>query len=438
MDEKTARYAETLGRMIRCETVSDCRNEKTEKFGVFRALLRELFPGVFGHCEMTELEDGFVLRWPGTDPEREPVLFMNHSDVVEANGVWDRGAFSGEIAEGRIWGRGTLDDKGGLWAMLQAADELVREGWTPARDIWFFSSFTEETTGRGAAEAAAWFEKRGIRFEMSFDEGGMILYEPIAGAKGSFAMIGVGEKGCADLRFVARSDGGHASVPEKNSPLVRLGKFMAEADKNRIFPNEMNPAVCEMFRRFAPCMGAAGKLLAHPEKHRALLSRLIPAISGKAAALLRTTLAFTMAQGSHGPNVIPAEAWVGGNMRYSHHQGQQGSFEAIRKLAAKYDIEMVVDDPGVPSALTDYRGGAFRLTEKAVREIFPDVVPVPYIMTGASDSRFFDRICGQCIRFLPFRISARQLDSIHGRNENLDLKTLAPAVAWYRYIMKEV
>ena len=438
MDARTEKYAATLSKMIRHETVSDYTDLPTNKFREFRILLRELFPSLFAHCEMTEFDNGFVLKWAGKDTAKAPVLFMNHHDVVEADGEWEHGAFSGEIAGGKIWGRGTLDDKGGLWAMLQAADELIEEGFVPAGDIWFSSSCTEDTTGKGADEIARWFEKQGIRFGMSFDEGGMILYEPISGAKGTFAMIGIGEKGCADMRFVVRSNGGHASMPEKDSPLVRLGKFMAEADRNRIFPKEMNPAVCEMFRRFAPYMGTAGKFLAKPEKYKAVLCRVIPAISGKAAALLRTTLAFTMAQGSGLPNVIPSEAWVSGNMRYSHHQGQQGSFDAVRKLAAKYDLEVQIDDPGVSSNLTDYNGTAFKLTEKALKTVFPDVVPVPYIMTGASDSRFFDRVCPQCIRFLPFRIDDRQLDSVHGKNENLDLATLVPAVTYYRFLMKEV
>ena len=125
-------------------------------------------------------------------------------------------------------------------------------------------------------------------------------------------------------------------------------------------------------------------------------------------------------------------------MRYSHHQGQQGSFDAIRKLAKKYDVEVEITDPGVPSRLTDYKGNAFKLIEKTLSVIFPGVIPVPYIMTGASDSRFFDRVCDQCIRFLPFQISYEQLDSIHGINENLDLKTLVPAVEFYRILVQEV
>lgn len=438
MDPKTERYAAALSRMIRMETVSSDSGSDPAKFESFRLLLRELFPAVFARCEYTALEDGFALRWPGRDPSALPVLFMNHHDVVEANGEWTHPPFSGDIADGRLWGRGTLDDKTGLWGMLQGAEELISEGFVPSRDIWFYSSCTEETSGHGADVASQWFLSQGIRFEMCFDEGSMILTEPIGGAKGDFALIGVGEKGCADLRFTARSAGGHASMPEKGTPLVRLGKFMAEAEKQRVFPLAMEPAVAEMFRRFAPTMGAAGKLLSDPAKHSAALCRLMTAISSKAGALLRTTIAFTMAQGSGAPNVIPSEAWVVGNMRYSHHQGREASFEAVRRLAAKYDVEMEVLDPGFPSRIADYNGSAFRLMERALAEVFPHVIPAPYIMPGASDSRFFDRVCDQCLRLVPVHISDRQLDSIHAGDENVDLAALVPAVAFYRFLMKEV
>ncbi|MCR5577385.1 MAG: M20/M25/M40 family metallo-hydrolase [Oscillospiraceae bacterium] len=438
MDQKTEQYAAALGCMIRAQTVSVRGAEDDGRFTAFRALLKELFPALFDTCDYTEFPDGFVLRWQGRDGEKLPVLFMNHHDVVEANGPWKHGAFSAEIAEGKLWGRGTLDDKGGLWAMLQAADELIREGFVPDRELWFVSSSTEETDGRGADAIAQWFESRGTRFEMCFDEGGVILEEPIPGAKGRFAMIGIGEKGCADLKFIARSRGGHASIPEKDSPLVRLGKFMADADRQRIFTVEISPAICEMLRRFSRTMGAAGKLLARPERNKAVLKKLIPALSGKAAALLRTTIAFTMAGGSDGTNVIPTEAWVVGNMRYSHHQGMEASFDAVRKLAEKYNVELEILDPGTPSRLADHHGTAFRLSEKAVQAIFPGVIPVPYLMTGASDARFFDRVCDQCIRFLPFQINDQQLGSIHGEDENVDLTALVPAVSYYRYLMKEV
>ncbi|MBE7004271.1 MAG: M20/M25/M40 family metallo-hydrolase [Ruminococcaceae bacterium] len=437
MDERTTRYAETLAAMIREETISALDAQDNAKFIAFQKQLARLFPHIFGVCEAVRFPNGFVLRWNGQSSEKQPVLFMNHHDVVEVTEGWTHAPFSGELADDRLWGRGTLDDKGGLWAMLQAADELAADGFQPARDVWFASSCTEETGGPGAPEISAWFQEHNVRFEMVFDEGGMILREPIDGAKGTFAMIGVGEKGCADLKFIARSKGGHASTPGKNTPLVRLGKFMAAVERSHAFPAELSPTVCEMLRRLAPYMGKLGKVMEQPEKLAPVLKRVIPSLSGAAAALLQTTVAFTMAQGSAGTNVLPREAWVVGNMRFSHHQGQQASFRAIEKLAKRYDLEMEVLDPGFPSRIADYNGTAFHLVERAVREVFPGVVPTPYIMTGASDSRYFDPVCDQCIRFLPFFVDAQQLASIHGVDENIRLDALAPAVDWYKYMMRE-
>ncbi len=438
MDTRTERYAAALAAMIRKETVSTREAQDYAKFREFRALLAELFPHIFDARERTELSGGLVLFWRGEDETKDPILFMNHHDVVEVTDGWTHEPFSGETADGKLWGRGALDDKCGLWAMLQAADELAAEGFVPSRGVWFCSTCTEETNGAGAREIAEWFGENAIRFEAAFDEGGMILNDPIDGVHGAFAMIGVGEKGCADLKFTARSGGGHASTPGKNTPLVRLGKFMAEVERRNIFDVELSPTVCEMFRRFAPYMGKTGIVMKRPERFAPLLKKVIPSLSGEAAALLRTTAAFTMAQGSKGANVLPREAWVICNMRYSHHQGRDASFEAIRKIAEKYDIGMEVLDPGTPSGVTDYNGTAFRLAERAVSEVFPGVLSAPYIMTGASDSRFFDAVSGQCIRFLPFTIDDKQLGSIHGVDENIDLSTLAPAVDWFRFVMREV
>ncbi len=438
MDERTERYAAALARMIRLETVSSRENSDAVDSPAFRSLLADLFPHLFCVCRCVPFSGGFVLHWKGTGGNRQPVLFMNHHDVVEADGSWTHPPFSGEIADGKLWGRGTLDDKGGLWAMLQAADELAAEGFVPGRDVWFSSSCTEETTGSGAEEISAWFQEQGIRFEMCFDEGGMLVTDPIDGVKGTFAMAGVGEKGCTDLRFVARSAGGHASTPEHDTPLVRLGKFMSAAEKSNVFEARLSPAICEMLRRFAPYAGRLGAVLKKPERFAPLIARYCSLRGGTAAALVRTTVAFTMAGGSAGTNVLPREAWVVGNMRFSHHQGRESSIRTLEKLAAKYGVETEILDPGFPSRLTDCHGTAFVLTERAVASLFPGVPVIPYVMTGASDSRFFDRVCDQCVRFLPLRIDGTQMASIHGTDEYISLSDLAPAVDYYRFMLREV
>ena len=438
-ENRSMQYAEILSKLIQVETISSRENKNIEKFRGFHKVLRETFPNLFATAECEEFEGNLLLKWKGTDPSLKPVLLMNHHDVVEASGEWTHPAFSGAIADGKVWGRGTLDTKGGLAMMFQAAEELIKEGFTPKRDTYFVTACTEEIGGEGGDAISKELVKRNMKFHMVLDEGGMIMHEPIGGANGTFAMIGVGEKGYVDLKFIAKSNGGHSSAPGKNTPLVRLGKFMAEAEKAECFDVYMSDTVKEMLSRFAPTMSGIMKTAcSNVNSFKPVLKKVMPAISPAGAALLRTTLAFTMSKGSDGTNVIPQEAWVVGNMRFSHHQGKKSSVDAIAKLAKKYDIETVVTDDGIESGITDFKGEAFRFIEKAVKEIFPDYRPVPYIMNAATDSRYFNRVCDNCLRFVPFKINNQQLDSIHGIDENVDIETLAPAVDFYRYIIKEV
>ena len=438
-DSRNLTYAQILSGLIQAETVSDNGDKDLSKFEKFHQLLRETFPKLFSTVSVENFDGSLLLRWQGKDSGKQPLLLMSHHDVVEASGDWSHPPFKGVISDGKLWGRGTLDTKGSLWGMLQAAEEMIEEGFVPDRDIYFESACNEETSGAGSDAISAELEKRGIRFFMTLDEGGMMLYDPIGGADGTFAMVGVGEKGCVDLRFTARSKGGHAATPGKDTPLVRLGKFMVAAEKKELFEVKLSPAVQEMFTRIAPYTKGAMKLLfSHVGLFRPVLCKVLPRVSAAAGAMLKTTVAFTMCRGSDGRNVLPQEAWVIGNMRYSHHQGRESSLRTIQKLAAKYDIETEVLDPAVESSITDYRGEPFQLVERAISEIFPGVVPIPYIMTGASDSRYFGRVSEHCIRFAPFLIDDKQLDSIHGIDENVNIDTLGTAVDFYKYIIRGV
>jgi len=437
-NQKTMQYAQTLSKMIQAETISSKNQTDLSKFYTFHDLLRSLFSHLFSVCTFEDFDGSFLLCWKGTTA-KDPVLFMNHHDVVEAPGEWKYPPFSGTIAEGKLWGRGTLDTKGPLWAMLQAADELVESGFQPKHDIYFLSACTEEIGGAGADLISETLSKRNIRFSMVLDEGGMILHEPISGANGTFAMVGLGEKGYADLKFIARSSGGHASTPGKNTPLVRLGQFMAEVDRSDLFTAEISPAVCEMFLRLSKTMKQPLRfVLGHIKLFKPILLKLLPKISVAAGAMLKTTLAFTMACGSDGPNVLPQEAWVIGNMRFSHHQGGEKSIQAVKKIADRYHIETVVLTPGFTSPISDFQSEAFHRVERAVGSAFPDVITTPYLMNAASDSRFLSRVCDHCLRFAPFLISKEQMESIHGINENVDLSALSPAVDFYRFMMSEV
>ena len=437
-ENRSMQYAEILSKLIQVETISSRENKDITKFLGFHKVLRETFPNFFNTVECEEFDGSLLLKWKGTDSSLEPIMLMNHHDVVEASGDWTHPPFSGAIADGKVWGRGTLDTKGGLVMMLQAAEELIKEGFTPKRDTYFVTACTEEIGGEGAAAMSEALAERKMRFHMILDEGGMILHDPIGGADGTFAMIGVGEKGYVDLKFIAKSNGGHASAPGKNTPLVRLGKFMAEAEKAECFDVYMSDTVKEMLTRFAPTMSSIMKAACgNVNTFKPVLKKVMPMISPAGAAMLRTTLAFTMSKGSDGTNVIPQEAWVVGNMRFSHHQGKKASVDAITALAKKYDIETIVTDDGIESGITDFKGDAFKFIEKAVTAVFPEYKAVPYIMNAATDSRYFGKVCDNCLRFVPFKIDNQQLDSVHGIDENVDVATLAPAVDFYKYVIKE-
>ena len=437
-DTRNLKYAEQFSRLIAHETVSYKGQTDLSKFYAFHELLKKEFPALFAACEFENFNGSILLTWRGRDSSILPVLFMNHHDVVEATGDWTYPPFSGTIADGKIWGRGTIDTKGGLWAMLCAANELCEGGFVPARDVYFMSTSCEETTGAGADTISKTLVERKVRFSMVLDEGGMILDEPMAGVKGYFAMVGVGEKGYTDLKFTARSQGGHASTPPKNSPLVRLGKFMAAAEKSSVFKVRMSPAVAATLKTLSGGMtGPLKFILGHPKFFSPLLCRVMPSTSATAGAMLKTTLAFTMAQGSGAPNVLPEEAHVIANMRYSHHQGGRASVEAITKLAKKHGVETEVIMSGFDSSLSDHEGSAFKLVREAVDVTFEGKVKTsPYVMNAASDSRFMSRVCDSCLRFAPFRIDQSQLASVHAIDENLDVCTLAPAVDFYKYLIE--
>ena len=424
--------------MIRCETVSAGGSPDGAAFSAFRELLKKLFPCLFSSCTVEDFGGSLLLVWRGSDRSAAPIMLMNHHDVVPAPGAWSHPPFSATVSNGRLYGRGTLDTKSGLFAMLRAAEELIASGFTPSRDVYFVSSCNEETTGEGADAISAALAERGLRFSFVLDEGGMILTEPMGGAKGDFAVVGVGEKGDADLRFVARSSGGHASTPGKNTPLVRLGKFMAAVEKKKLFSAKLSPTVCAMLRELSRTLrGPMRLLLGHPRLFSPLLRRVMPAVSGAAGAMLKTTLAFTMASGSDASNVLPSEAWVVGNMRYSHHQGRDASIEAVRRLAEHYGVETEILQSGFPSPVTDHRCAGFALVERAVGQVFPGVRTTPYIMTAASDARYMSRISDCTLRFTPFHVSDGQLDTIHGIDENIDVSELVPAVDFYQFILKE-
>ena len=430
-------YGDKLVKMVQKETISEPNQEDKSKFYEFHKVLEAEFPKVHEVCEKNVLDGSLIFCWKGTG-KKAPIMLMSHQDVVEAGGEWEQEPFSGHIdQEGRIWGRGTVDTKASLCCIFQAVEELIEEGYQPPMDVYIASGCTEEVSGSGGPTIARFLKDRGVKVDLMLDEGGMILKAPIAGVNGIYAMVGVVEKGYGDLKFIAHGRGGHASAPGKNTPLVRLAKFMTAVEKKSPFKVQITPTVREMFSRMAPNMIFPLKMvMANLWLFEGLLAKVLPSINAAAGAMIHTTLAFTKAKGSDGLNVLPQTAYVTGNMRFIHHQPTDESIQLITEIAKEYDLETEVIYKDYPCPIVDFNGRQFKLVEEVIEKVYPGVGTCPYVMTGGTDSKFYTEVCENAIRFAPLYIDSQQYASIHGLNENIYRGALPKAVDFYKEVVR--
>ncbi|MBR5093793.1 MAG: M20/M25/M40 family metallo-hydrolase [Oscillospiraceae bacterium] len=434
--ERERAYAEKLSRMVRIETVSVLGEDPREKFLGFHRELERLFPLVHRHLEKTEIDGNLLFCWKGRSHER-PLVLMGHQDVVPAEGDWSHPPFSGDVEGGKVWGRGSADTKCSVMAFFQAVEELLAAGYVPEQDVYLSSSCTEEVSGDGCPKLVEELSRRGVRPYLVCDEGGAIVQEPIGGVKGCYAMIGILEKGRGSLRLSARSAGGHASYPPKGSPIARLAAFVRRVEEHEPMKVAFEPEVRAMFRTLAPYGPFYFRLLfGELWLFEPLLKILLPKISPQAAALLKTTVAFTMQSGSDAPNVLPQEASLTLDLRYIPHQGLEASNAVIRDLAERYGLETEVLWANDACAPVSIESDAYALVERAIGQVFPGLPACPYVMTGGTDARFYQKICDACIRFSPVIYGPEQMKGMHGLNENIDCVSLPGAVDFYKALIR--
>ncbi len=437
-DEKESlRLAEKLSTMIKYDTTSHANIHEVDKFLGFHKVLEELFPLVHQNLEKTEIDGNLLFYWKGKSSEK-PILLMSHQDVVPAEGEWKHEPFSGDIADGKVWGRGAADTKCTVMAFFEAVEELLKEGYTPPVDVYLASSCTEEWAGDGAPTIVNELKRRGVELFLVCDEGGCIITDPIGGVNGNFAMVGVFEKGKADVKFTAHSTGGHASAPTKNTPIARLASFVDDVEKHSPFKKKLMPEVSAMFTTLAPYASSFGMrlLLGNIWLLKPLIVAVLPAVSAQAGAMLRTTIAFTTQSGSDAYNVIPQEATLGANMRFIPHQGEKESLEIIENLAKKHGLDTEIIHTNDYTDPVDINGEAFKLVENVIGETFPGLASSPYVMTGATDAQFYQPICKNCIRFAPVIYGPDQMKGMHGVNECIEYNCLPGAVRFYKNLIK--
>lgn len=428
----TQKCTEDLSAMIQVPTVSLIGVKDNTQIYKMHEKLAELFPLIHERLEKTDIDGALLFRWKGKSSKLNPILLMSHMDVVEATGKWRYPAFSGTAVDGKIYGRGTIDTKGALCAILESVEKLLSEGFTPERDVYIASSNNEEITGDGAVKTVEYLYKKGIRFDLVMDEGGAVMAGGANMMNCGCAMVGIFEKGRANIRFIAKSHGGHASVPFKDSPFARISKLVYRLETKSPFKKRLTKPVCEMFQAMAPYMDFKYRFLyANTWLFKPLLAKIMGGMGGKPNALVSTTCVFTMASGSHGANIIPQEASVTANFRFMIHENLPQSFKKISRQARrlKLEIEMLAGYDCCPPA--DKNSFAYKYVKKSIHKNFGEIPVIPYVMLAGTDARHYTKICNCVLRFVPIIMTNEQFVSAHAIDENISASSLARAAAFY-------
>lgn len=438
--EPDERAVEALRALVRVPTVSQTEHLDPASFERLHAVLAEHFPLLHARLARTQIgEHGLLVHWPGGSGG-DPLVLMAHQDVVPIDEAapWQHPPFSAEVADGAIWGRGTLDDKGALAAVCVAVERLLEAGFTPARDVWLSFGAREEVSGVDAGMAVEELRRRGVRPWLVLDEGGAIAEQAFPGVRPALGVIGISEKGTTTLVLRAAGSGGHASTPARRGPTARIARAVVRLER-RPLPPRLPDATLRLFARIAPHAPAAMRpLLAHAHRVRPLLARALVRSGPETAALARTTMAVTTLSGSPAPNVIASSATAAVNVRIMPGDSVARVTEHVRRAIGDDSIGIEVADANEPSPLSPVDDPAFDLLADLVAEVFPEAVPTPYVMMAATDARFFTPICPRVYRFTPFRMSKAQRETIHSYDERLGVDDFLAGVTWYRRLIERL
>lgn len=434
---------ERFRELLRIPTVSHADESQIDwvAFAGFRAAMERLYPALHEALEREVVAGHSLLyRWRGAAPG-DPIVLMAHMDVVPVvPEEWSTEPFAadmvGEGADAAIHARGAIDDKGALVAILEAVEELVTAGFTPAHDVYLAFGHNEETMGDGAEAIVGLLRQRGVRPALVLDEGGAVVDGVIPGVTVPTAMVGVAERGVMTLELTAREAGGHASTPPDFPATARLARAIDRLHR-RPFPTRLVPPVRAMLATVAPhapqplrtlfsSLGLTGPLVA------AIFGRLGPEMR----AIVRTTAVATRLRGAPGDNVLATSASASVNIRLLTGDTVADAMDRVRRVIADPEVEVTVAYGSEPSPVSPWRGEAWRRIAGAVtRALGEEVVTTPYLQLGASDSRWFTAISDHVYRFTPFHLTRSERDALHAHNERIRVDVWLRGIGFYRELI---
>ena len=403
--------------------------------------LEQTYPLVHSRLPRRRIMDYALLyTWSGSDTSLDPVVLMAHQDVVpveeEALSEWEHPPFDGVVADEFIWGRGALDIKSQMIAILDAVEHLLADGFKPERTVYLAFGHDEEIGGHGAKEITNFLNDQGIHPAAVLDEGGSLIEGVLPGITEPVGLIGIAEKGFMTLRLTVEATPGHSSTPPRETAIGILAKALAFVEAA---PQPTNLAPAQMlFRGLGPVLPFSMQFaLANLWLFRGVVRKNLEK-SPPTYAMIHTTSAPTIINAGVKENVLPSRATALVNFRLMPGDTIATVCERVRKII---DDERVKFEPlpgfvSEPSSFSSVDSLPYQTLTRTIREMFDGVVVAPMLVLGGTDGRNYHPICDNVYRFSPMILNNEDRKRVHGNNERIGVDAMALMVQFFARLIQ--
>jgi acetylornithine deacetylase/succinyl-diaminopimelate desuccinylase-like protein len=356
-----------------------------------------------------------LARMPG-DGSKRPLLLLGHLDVVPADpGKWSLDPFSAEIKDGYVWGRGTLDTKGLVAMEMMAMILAKRQNLPLKRDIKFAAFADEECGGELGAQWITENHYDKVSAEFALNEGGMA----VRSERGRIYMVAAAEKGVCWSVLTARGRSGHASMPHDDNAVVKMAGAVDRLSRHR-----SRVRISKTVSRFIAAASAYDrrisllKFAATPVLGAFLTGRIpdpyIP-------PMLSNTFAPTVIHGGRKVNIIPDTCTLEVDSRIIPGVSKEDWADEITRILDTSSVEVRVGEFHEATE-SEVDTECYRAVEQAIRESDPKAIVTPFMVPGATDSRFLRRKGITCYGLMPLAIPQEEMDTVHGADERISVE----------------
>lgn len=440
--------AERLAAALRCATVSteDPTQTADAEFARLAAHLEASFPRVHAELTLTTFGRSRLYRWDGAEPGPVAAILLAHQDVVPVDDPqrWTHPPFAGVVDAEFIWGRGAIDDKSRVLAVLEAVEQSLTAGIRPRHTIYLAFGHDEEVFGDGGAvRMAEHLRAENVRADLLLDEGGVITEGVAEGVDRPVASIMLGEKGYATVRLSVSETGGHSSMPGKQTAVGRLARAVARVQDHPM-PLRLTPVITDMLARMRVALPEPRRKLLELADTRGLatlagplLTRLLAA-SPTTEALVRTTTAPTVIRGGVKANVLPQSAEALVNFRILPGDSVSSVLAHCRRVIRDIGVAIELVGPVSEPSRVAGPGPAYELIAELAAELVPGIVTTTGLVPGATDSRHYDGLAGTRCNFAPIVLTAADLERIHGTDERMSRLNYARLIEFNRRLIERL